>query len=136
MNSQLDVVDTISNLTISAKHSIAQWTSSVFRISSHEARIPRLGIKLRRVVIGLMKEDEGIFQRVRLSSVELINQKKWQKPEKYKELSGSSSQDLRGFQFGVYLQVYNNWSVFIPQLSKEQPRGRLIFEVFEALTTT
>ena len=98
--------------------------------------MPRLGIKLRRVVIGLMKEDEGIFQRVRLSSVELINQKKWQKPEKYKVLSGSSSQDLRGFQFGVYLQVYSNWSVFIPQLSKEQPRGRLIFEVFEALTTT
>ena len=56
----------ISNLTISAKHSIAQWTSSVFRISSHEARMPFLGINFRRVVIGIYFErdevEESIFQ--------------------------------------------------------------------------
>ena len=48
---QIDGVLDISNLTISAKHSIAQWTSLVFLISSHEARIPCLGIKFRRVVV-------------------------------------------------------------------------------------
>ena len=57
----------ISYLTISAKHSIAQWTSFVFRISSHEARMPCLGMKFRRVVIGYIlsdEEEESIFQRV------------------------------------------------------------------------
>lgn len=52
MDSQIDGVG-ISELylTISAKHSIAQWTSFVFRMSSHEARMPCLGMKFLRVVI-------------------------------------------------------------------------------------
>ena len=66
MDSQIDSVN-ISYLTISAKHSIAQWTSFVFRISSHEARMPCLGMKFRRVGIGYILNDEGeegIFQRL------------------------------------------------------------------------
>ena len=98
MESQIDGVDILPNLTISAKHSIAQWTSLVFRISSHEARIPFLGMKFRRVVIDyISREEESILQKVGLSSVYLINPKNQQKLEKYGESSGSSSQVLRGF---------------------------------------